>query len=159
MTKETFWKYAIKSRSDLVSYVKKKGIEDAEDVVDGLFVSLATSKSYEMTGRVHNPSAWFQKAISLALSNAKRKEASLQEKQTRLHAGIVYDPWAVSDARITGREIFASLPLNSQFLVYWHFMAGFETGEIAKHYGMTEEAIKMKIHRIRESLRSYKEDN
>ena len=153
MTKPTFWKYAIKCRASLVSYVKKKGIDDAEDVVDDLFISLVANKSYKRVGKVRNYPAWFHTATWKAIANSRRKETRLREKQTRLHADMAYDIELDLESRIESQKVFDSLSLDNQFLVYWHFIVGYTVSEIARRYDMTEEAIKMKIHRIRASLR------
>ena len=156
MTQNQFWKYALLERDSLVRYAQSQGIAEAEDLVQSIFTTIAGSKSYLKSGKLKNYKAWFQAALNLTLMDRQRTIQKHRAKVVQLNPGMRYDPYPELDDRIDRERLLSrlmsSLTVNEQFLVHWHYIAGYTLQEIAENYEVREEVIKTRLARIRKLL-------
>lgn len=90
-----------------------------------------------------------------ALLRDSSYDVSLEELEGCIAGTSLEDEF---DARLLGRAIdryLSGLPKMSRILFLRRYWFGDSTGEIAKYFGMSENAVRTRLHRTRTGLRTY----
>ncbi|MDH7601089.1 MAG: sigma-70 family RNA polymerase sigma factor [Armatimonadota bacterium] len=128
-------------------YHKTGSFEDARDLAQETFI-----RAYTHLDQLRDPSsfgAWIRTiAGNLCKQWARRKSRAL-EALTEADAACRQQP---KDRSV--EEALATLPENERLVLVLHYIDGYTYADIARFLGLTEDAVRGRLHRGRERLRS-----
>ena len=127
---------------------------EAEDVVQS-----AVCKAWSSLGELNDPEAvvgWVAKITRHTAIDARRKR---RERATEDEELAALDPGATdvdlaeqADERAAMRSLIAQLPDNQAIVVTMRFYEGLDGPEIARKLGMSDNAVRVRLHRGLERL-------
>lgn len=132
-----------------LSYMKSR--EDAEDVVQDVFVSYINSSPFFFDEE--HRKAWLLKVTVNKCRDAARR-SSIRQSLSYDEVGEI-----ASDDEVYGEgaELFAalrSLPEKYRVTVMLHYLEGFSVEETARSLGVSVSAVKMRLSRGRQMLKN-----
>src|SRR6266567_1914755 len=130
---------------------------DAHEAEDAVQASVC--KAWSGLGELHDPAAvvgWggrITRNTAIDLRRRKRERATDDEELAALDPGATDVPLAEqADERAVMRSLIAQLPDNQAIVVTLRFYEGLDGPAIAKRLGMTDNAVRVRLHRGLERL-------
>jgi RNA polymerase sigma-70 factor, ECF subfamily len=130
---------------------------DAHEAEDAVQASVC--KAWSGLGELHDPAAivgWIARITrhsAIDLRRRKREHAADDEELAALDPGAIDTPLAEqADERAVMRSLIAQLPDNQAIVVTLRFYEGLDGPAIARKLGMTDNAVRVRLHRGLERL-------
>jgi len=130
---------------------------DAHEAEDAVKASVC--KAWSALGELHDPAAivgWIARITrhsAIDLRRRKRERVTDDEELAALDPGANDIPLAEqADERAVMRSLIAQLPDNQAIVVTLRFYEGLDGPAIAKKLGMTDNAVRVRLHRGLERL-------
>jgi RNA polymerase sigma-70 factor (ECF subfamily) len=137
-----------------IAYQVLGDAHEAEDAVQG-----AVCKAWSSLGELNNAEAvvgWVARItrnMAIDAARKKRERAVGDDELMKMDAGAEDVPLAEqADERAAMRSLIAQLPDNQAIVVTMRFYDGLDGPAIAKRLGMTDNAVRVRLHRGLERL-------
>ena len=153
MTHTQFWKQVEVYYPDLVAYAKRKCTEP-EDTVHTAMLSLAENKSYNKQGKIRNTKAWLLEKVRLTILSQSRQSSKQKQRLIPLSNHLAYEVEQQLENTLVFDSLVEALPVGSGRLLARYYRNGETVEQLARVEGCSESAVKMRLARIRKTLRS-----
>jgi RNA polymerase sigma-70 factor, ECF subfamily len=147
-------------RSDYARLVRSLGVavgdqKEARDAVQEAFVQ--AWKNWDKVGRYDDPAGWVRRVALNRLLN--RRRALLRRGQALIHLGRLSTPdGSPAEGAAVLLQALAELPLKQRTALTLRYLGGYSLAEVADAMRVSEGTVSQHLHRGRESLRRFLED-
>lgn len=133
---------------------KLRDSETTADITSEVFVkAMLHIKRFEIRGIPF--SAWLFRVAANEVNQYFRKTGNVRHVSVHPELRSEWDMyWEAAEMRLQLEKILSDLAVNERQLLEWRFFDGFTFKEIAAMESSTEAAVKMKVYRILETLKS-----